>query len=214
MTAKEAKATKATKEATQAGATLKALSALNKMKKANKLVQLYFHKQGPRSYKRGVGALLVALASTKKGEQTQNKLTSKLGLSRKDLKSVVKKARRKGFVTIEDDDKKKTYTVKLTDEGKKVAKKRDEAQNSAATELASVLTTEELEQLESICEKLILSAKDAGISGKKKGRKFHAKRKHAHHKHCCHEHRHGHHHGHGCGHEHERGHGCGHGHRH
>ena len=34
---------------------------------------------------------------------------------------------------------------------------------------------EELAQLDAICEKLIVSCKDAGINGKKKGRKHHRK---------------------------------------
>ena len=194
----------------------KQLKTLSKLKKANKLVQLYFHEKGPRSYKRGVGALLSTLANTKKGEVTQRKLSSALGLSRKDLKSVVKKAGRKGFVTIEDAGKKKTYIVKLTPEGERVANKRDDAQQNAAASLAEVLSAEELEQLDAICEKLIVAVKDAGVSGKKKGRKFHKKRRkccpEGHKHHSCHP-GHGHGHGHGCGcdeHEHafDGHHGC------
>ena len=154
-----------------------ALTTLNKMKKANKLVQLYFHQDGPRSYKRGVGALLAALADT--GENTQRNLSAIMGLSRRDLKDVVKKAARKGYVTIEDADAAKTYIVKLTAEGKAVAEKREAANAKTADKIASCLTEEELAQLDAIAEKLIVGAKDAGVSGKKKGRKHHRKcRKH------------------------------------
>ena len=183
----------------------KELKTLSKMKKANKLVQLYFHEKGPRSYKRGVGALLSTLAKTKKGSETQRELSAALGLSRKDLKSVVKKAQRKGFVTIEDADKKKTYIVSLTPDGAQVATKRDAAQQEAAQVIANALSAQDLEKLDEICEKLIVAIKAEGISGKKKGRKFHKKPR----KCCGHKHGHGHGRGHHHHHEHGHHHGCG-----
>ncbi len=156
-----------------------ALKTLNKMKKANKLTQLYFRKNGPRSYKRGIGALLIALEA--EGSATQRDLVVATGLSRANLKDVVKKAVRKGYVTIEDAEGKKTYTVALTEEGKAVAAKRVAAQEKAADKFAETLTADELAALDAICEKLIIAAKEDGVSGKKKGRKFHKKcRKHAH----------------------------------
>lgn len=156
-----------------------ALKTLNKMKKANKLTQLYFRKNGPRSYKRGIGALLIALEV--EGSATQRDLVVATGLSRANLKDVVKKAVRKGYVTIEGAEGKKTYTVALTEEGKAVAAKRVAAQEKAADKFAETLTADELAALDAICEKLIIAAKEDGVSGKKKGRKFHKKcRKHAH----------------------------------
>lgn len=162
------------------------LKTLNKMKKANKLTQLYFRKNGPRSYKRGIGALLGALET--ESSATQRDLVVATGLSRRDLKDVVKKAVRKGFVTIEDAEGAKTYTVALTEEGKKVAAKRAAAQAKAADKLAETLSEDELAALDAICEKLIVAAKEDGVSGKKKGRKFHKKcRKHAHRARRCHK---------------------------
>ena len=156
-----------------------ALKTLNKMKKANKLTQLYFRKNGPRSYKRGIGALLIALEA--EGSATQRDLVVATGLSRANLKDVVKKAVRKGYDTIEGAEGKKTYTVALTEEGKAVAAKRVAAQEKAANKFAETLTADELAALDAICEKLIIAAKGDGVSGKKKGRKFHKKcRKHAH----------------------------------
>lgn len=155
------------------------LKTLSKMKKANKLTQLYFRKNGPRSYKRGVGALIAALED--EGVATQRELVVATGLSRANLKDVVKKAVRKGYVTIQDAEGEKTYAVALTDEGKKVAAKRSAAQAKAADKLAEALTEDEIAALDAICEKLIVAAKEDGVSGKKKGRKFHKKcRKHAH----------------------------------
>ena len=146
---------------------------LMKMKKAGKLVRLAQRKNGPKSYKRGQGALLRTLLEM--DGATQRELCAKLGLNRGALKDVVRKAARNGYVTIEKGGEKKTYTVKLTDEGRTLAEKREAAQDAAADEIVKALSADEVAQLDAICEKLIVSCKDAGIDGKKKGRKHHRK---------------------------------------
>lgn len=154
---------------------------LMKMKKAGKLARLAQRKNGPKSYKRGQGALLRTLLEMD-GATTQRELCAKLGLNRKALKDVVRKAQRNDYVTIEDAEDKKTYVVKLTDEGHAVAEKHEKAQDKIAEEILSVLTDEERAQLDAINEKLIVSLKEAGISGKKTGRKHRRKGK------CCKKH--------------------------
>ena len=150
---------------------------LAKMKKANKLIRLAQRKNGPKSYKRGQGALLRVLLEN--DGTTQRELVAKLGMSRAALKDVVRKAARNGYVTIEKASEKKLYIVKLTDEGRKLAKKREAAQDKTVDEIVKVLSTDEIAQLDDICEKLIVGCKEAGIDGKKKGRKHHRKgRKH------------------------------------
>ena len=148
-----------------------ATASLNQLKKASKLVRLAFHKNGPKSYKRGQGALLNALMEN--DGTTQRKLVDILGMSRSELKDVVKKAERNGYVTIEDVEGKRTYAVKLTDEGRAVAQKRVEANDRTADDILSCLSDEEIAQLNALTEKIILSLKDKGINGKKKGRKAH-----------------------------------------
>ena len=106
----------------------------------------------------------------------------KLGVDRRELKGIVKKAERNGYVTIEDAEGERTYSVKLTAEGKKVAEKRAAAHEETAEDILGCLTEEEVAQLNAITEKLIVSIKEKGVNGKKKGRKSH---------HC-----HGHHHRH------------------
>ena len=160
---------------------------LMKMKKAGKLVRLAQRKNGPKSYKRGQGALLRTLLEN--DGATQRELVHVLGMDRGSLKDIVRKAERNGYVTIEKTDEKKVYAVKLTEEGKKLAEKHDKAQDKAADEILAVLTDEERAALDAINEKLIMGAKEAGICGKKKGHKAHR-----------HGHKHGHgHHGHGHG---------------
>ena len=133
-----------------------ASQTLAQLKKASKLVRLAFHKNGPKSYKRGQGELVKIL-----------------GLNRSELKDIVKKAERNGYVTIEDAEGERTYAVKLTDEGREVAQKRVAANDKTADDIIGCLSEEEIAQLNAITEKLILSMKDKGINGKKKGRKAH-----------------------------------------
>lgn len=151
----------------------KSAKTLAKMKKTSKLVRLAQRKNGPKSYKRGQGALLRALLEN--DGATQRELVAKLGLNRGALKDIVRKANRNGYVAIEKGEEKKLYTVKLTDEGRKLAEKHEAAQDKTADDIMSALSDDEIAQLDAICEKLIMGCKDAGIDGKKKGRKHHRK---------------------------------------
>lgn len=160
-----------------------ATETLAQMKKANKLVRLTFRKNGPKSFKRGQGALLNALVE--RDGATQRELVEVLGMNRHDLKDIVKKAERNGYVTFEDVDRERTYAVRLTDEGRAVAEKRAAANDKTAEEILACLSEEEVAQLNTITEKLILSAKDEGIKGKKKGCKAHRRNCH-----CRRHHRH------------------------
>ena len=144
------------------------------LKKANKLVRLAFHKNGPKSYKRGQGALLRALLEN--DGATQRELVKTLGINRSNLKDVVKKAQRNEYVTIESVDEPRTYAVKLTDLGRELAEKRVAANDRTADEILSCLTAEEVKQLDAITEKLIVAMKEKGISGKKKGYKVRRKK--------------------------------------
>ena len=157
-----------------------ATATLNQLKKADKFVCRTFRKNGPKSFKKGQGALMRALLEHD-GAATQRELVDIIGISRRDLKDVVKKAERNGFVAIEDADAERTYVVKLTGEGRTVAEKRLAANDRTAEEILSCLTEEEIAQLNTITEKLILAAKEKGIKCKKKsGRAHRSCRRHCH----------------------------------
>ncbi len=156
-----------------------ATATLAQLKKASKLTRRAFHKNGPKSYKRGQGALLNALIEN--DGATQRELVKVLGCDRSQLKGVVKKAERNGYVTIGDHNEKRTYTVSLTAEGREIAEKRIAANDRAADDIISCLSDEEIAQLDAISEKLIVSLKEKGVHGKKKGRKMH---RHHHRRHC------------------------------
>ena len=149
--------------------------SLVQMKKAGKLVRLAQRKNGPKSYKRGQGALLRTLLDN--DGATQRELTVILGMNRGMLKDIVRKAKRNGYVTIENAGEKKLYSVKLTAEGRKLAEKREAAQDKTAETILSALSDDERAQLDAITEKLIVSLKEAGVDGKKKGHKAHRKTK-------------------------------------
>ena len=115
-----------------------AMKTLAQLKKASKLTRLAFHKNGPKSFKRGQGALLKFLL--KDDGATQRELVKKLGVDRRELKGIVKKAERNGYITIEEAEGERTYAVKLTDEGKKIAEKRVAANEETAEDILGCLS--------------------------------------------------------------------------
>lgn len=166
-----------------------ATKSLAQLKKAAKLTNRTFHKNGPKSYKKGVGALLKVLHKAD-GEMTSRELIDRLGFDRKELKETARKAVKCGYATIKDSDEKRTYTVKLTDEGEKLTEKRCSAQSKVADEVLSALTPEEAAKLDELTEKLIVQCKELGAHGKHKGgkkcRKHHRSHGHSHSgKRCC-----------------------------
>ena len=152
-----------------------------KMKKATDLAKLAFHKNGPKSFKNGVGAIVVALSEVEDNTLTNRQLIDVLGMGRKGVKSVVKKGVRSDLLVMGESDEKKTYTVSLTEEGKKVAEKRMSSDAAVAQKVLAGLTEEELKALDAISEKIILNVKEMGIHGKKKSafKHNHHCRKHA-----------------------------------
>ncbi len=154
-----------------------AAKTLAQFKKANKLMRLAFRKNGPKSFKRGQGALLKALLEN--DGALQKELTKTLGMNRSSLKDIVKKAQRNGYVTIENVDEPRTYRVNLTDLGRSLADKREKANDAVAEDILSCLSADEVAQLDAISEKIIVSLKEKGICGKKKGYKV--RRKHRRH---------------------------------
>lgn len=165
-----------------------------KLKKTSDLTNLAFHKNGPKSFKNGVGALLIALHKAD-GALTQRELVDILGMGRKGVKTIVKKAMRKELVVIGDHEDKKTYTVALTDDGKAVAQKRIDADKAVAAKVLDGLTDEEIQEFNAICDKIIINIKGMGIKGRKRrafkhshGRKHAPMHCHGHHGHHGHKH--------------------------
>ena len=157
----------------------KATDSLRQLNKANRLVNRTFHKNGPKSFKKGEGALLKVLYKND-GTMTSRELVDALAWDRPTLKDVVKKAERRGNITISESDEKKTYIVAITPEGNKIAEKRCIAQKDTAESIMEALTDEEIAQLNELTDKLIVRCKELGAHGKrhvvKKCRHHHGKR--------------------------------------
>lgn len=153
-----------------------ATQAISQLKKASALVNRTFHKNGPKSYKDGQGALLKVLHQAESKKIDRETLVDTLGFDRRELKNVIRKAERNSFVTIENTEE--TYEVTLTEAGIELAEKRCAAQTEVAEKILSCLTEEEVAQLNAITEKIIISCKDAGAHGKQKSGKKHHCRKH------------------------------------
>ncbi len=156
----------------------KETKALAQLKKSSKLVNRTFHKNGPKSYKRGQGALLKVLHK-RGGTATSRELVDILSFDRAELKGVVKKAVRNGYVEMADSDQPRTYVVTLTQTGEEIAEKRCAAHAEVAQKLLADFSDEEIEQLNKLTEKLILAAKAQGAHGKRRSVKAGCKCK------CC-----------------------------
>ena len=156
----------------------KQTKTLAQLKKSAKLVNRTFHKNGPKSYKRGQGALLKVLHMNE-GSMTSRELVDALSFDRAELKAVVKKAVRNGYVTMADSDQPRTYEVSLTELGDQIAEKRCAAHSEVAEKLLADFSDEEIEQLNALTEKLILAAKAQGAHGKRRSVKAACKCK------CC-----------------------------
>ena len=144
-----------------------ATQTITQLKKAGTLVNRTFRKNGPKSYKDGMGALLKVLHQREGGMASNVDLVDTLSFDRRELKFVVRKAERNGFVTFEKADGEGTYSVKLTEAGAELAEKRCKAQTEVAERVLSCLSEDEIAQLNVITEKIILSCKDAGAHGKR-----------------------------------------------
>lgn len=166
---------------------------IKSLKKAANYTKLGMHDLGPKSFKKGQGALIKVLYKfSDEGALCKKKLEKVLGWHGKELRRVAKKAADNGYVTIADPQYK--FEVSLTDKGREVIKKRMAAEDRAADAILEGLNDEEREQLLNITAKISKTCEDLGIDYSQiKERRGHGK------KHC--EHHHGHEgHGKGCGH--------------
>lgn len=119
---------------------------------AAKTVKRAYRKNGPKSYRKGQGALLKVLHKSG-GTATRDELIDRLGFDRRELKHVVRKAERNGFVTMAGADG-KGYQVAITSDGDTLAEKRCAAQAKAAKDILSCLTADEVAQLDALLVKI------------------------------------------------------------
>lgn len=133
-----------------------------------------YHKNGPKSFRKGQGALLKVLHK-EGGSASRDQLIARLGYSRRELKDIVRKAERNGYATLKSEGK-DGYTVKITAEGDKLAEKRCAAQSKVAKDILSNLSADEVKQLDALLVKMTGASEDGNKNRRKHSRKKHGKR--------------------------------------
>ncbi len=184
--------------------------ALQSLKQAADHAKLAMHKDGPRSFKRGQGALVKVIHKFGNGELDKDTAKKELGWRGCDVRAVARVAERNGYLAISQSED--GFIMTLTDQGTEVVKKRLAAEDRAADALFEGMSSEEKDALISLCDKISANAKDMGIDpslikkryGRRcgKGCRHHEKGRHGspkyvfvfeeggHGHHRCHHHRH------------------------
>lgn len=134
--------------------------AIASLKKAANYGKLALHKDGPRSFKRGQGALTKVIYKFGDGKLSKDEAKKVLGWEGRDVRAVAKKAADNGYLTIEQP--KKGFMMVLTPLGTEVVKKRLAAEDKAADKLFEGITDAEKAQLEALCEKISKNAEAMG----------------------------------------------------
>lgn len=135
--------------------------ALDQLKKAANYSKLAMHRNGPYSYKKGQGALLKVLYKFGDGSLKRKKLAKMLRWEPEEVKRVVKKAKKNGYVTVTK--AKDKLEVSLTAEGKAIMDKRFAAEDKAADEVLAGLTADQVDTLYELTGKIIDTCKAMGI---------------------------------------------------
>lgn len=122
------------------------------LKKAANYTKLAMHAEGPRSFKRGQGALIKVIYKFGNGALDKDAAKKELNWRGCDVRSVAKKAQKNGYLTISDAEN--GFQMTLTDLGTEVIKKRLAAEDKAADAILSGLSSTEKNQLVKICDKI------------------------------------------------------------
>ena len=176
-----------------------ATKALHSLKRAANYSKLAMRDFGPKSFKKGQGALLKVIYKFNE-EGSLNKKTAEkiLGWRGKELRRVAKKAEHNGYIQIADPEF--AFAMSLTDKGTEVMNKRMAAEDRAAEAVFEKLSADEVETLISLTNKISETCEGLGVDYsriEKKERPRNRKDE------CCKHHHEGgkkccdHHHGHG-----------------
>ncbi len=138
------------------------MKALQSLKQAADHAKLAMHKDGPRNFKRGQGALIKVIHKFGNGELDKDTAKKELGWRGCDMRAVAQVAERNGYITISQPED--GFTMVLTDMGTEVVKKRLAAEDKAADALFEGMSSEEKDMLISLCEKVSANAKNMGIN--------------------------------------------------
>ncbi len=133
--------------------------ALKSLKTAANYAKLAMHDLGPRSYKKGQGALLKVIDKFgEDGSIEKKRLERMLGWKGDEVRRVAEKAEANGYVALDDEGFE--FTVSLTAKGAEVLKKRFAVENHAADAVLAGLTPAEVDQLVALTDKISATCKD------------------------------------------------------
>lgn len=138
-----------------------ATKTLMNLKRAANYSKLAFHKDGPKSYTRGQGALLKVIDKFGNGSLSKKQIKKILRWDNKQAVAVAKKACRNGYVTIKAN--KKGFTCTLTAKGSEILQKRFAAENRTANEILAKLSKKEIRQLDKLTNKIIEQCQEMGV---------------------------------------------------
>lgn len=181
------------------GAMTESTKTIASLKKAANYTKLAMRKDGPRSFKRGQGALIKVIHKFGQNDSISKDEAKKvLGWRGCDVRDVAKKAADNGYLTI--DNPKDGFQMTLTQMGAEVVQKRLQAEDKAADAVLSGLSAAEKKKLGELCDKISMTAEEMGVDyatiQKKRGRKCACKEAgHGKGEHCKHDHGHDHDHG-------------------
>lgn len=150
-----------------------ATKAIKSLKRAANYTKLAMRDLGPRSFKKGQGALVKAVYKFgENGTIGKGALKKVLGWKGRDVRKVAQKAQRNGYVTIEDEEME--FLVSLTEKGTEVIRKRLEAEGRAADAVMAGLTDEERDTLVALADRVSKTCEELGVDyariKKRKGR--------------------------------------------
>ncbi len=133
--------------------------ALKSLKTAANYAKLAMHDLGPRSYKKGQGALLKVIEKFgEDGSIDKKRLERLLGWRGDEVRRVAEKAEENGYVAIDDGGFE--FAVSLTAKGAEVLRKRFAVENHAADAVLAGLTPDEVDQLVVLTDKISATCKD------------------------------------------------------
>lgn len=155
-------------------------STIASLKKAANYTKLAMRQEGPRSFKRGQGALIKVIYKFGNGTLGKDEAKKTLNWRGCEVRDVAQKAADNGYLTIENPED--GFVMTLTELGTEVIKKRLQAEDKAADEILSALTDQEKLTLAALCDKISETAEEMGIDYSRIQKK--------HEKKCCHRHEH------------------------
>lgn len=138
------------------------IKAIQSLKRASNFTKLAFREFGPKSYKKGQGALLKVVYKFGEDGAINKKTAEKiLNWNGRQLRHVAKKAEKNGYIAISDPEFQ--FQMSLTDKGTEVIKKRLAAEDRTADTVLEALSADEIQTLIALTDKISKTCEGLGV---------------------------------------------------